>query len=179
MTQNYIGCKKVLAYPQENDGRQGYGVTYPDGYVSWSPKEVFEQAYLPIGNENKITIDIVKNFIKTTEVTKIGEKTTLIRAILANGYELIEYSSCVDPKNYDEELGTQLAMKKIEDKVWMLLGFLLQTANNGVKTMPIEQPKQGFTPEGEFISQEAPAESQPSESEQTANEPAIEEPVTV
>lgn len=29
----------------ENPLRQGYKVVYPDGYVSWSPKEVFEAAY--------------------------------------------------------------------------------------------------------------------------------------
>jgi hypothetical protein len=28
--------------------RPGYRVTYPDGYVSWSPKDVFENAYRPI-----------------------------------------------------------------------------------------------------------------------------------
>lgn len=27
----------------------GYAIKYPDGYVSWSPKAVFEEAYLPIG----------------------------------------------------------------------------------------------------------------------------------
>ena len=29
---------------QQTD-RPGYQVYYPDGYVSWSPKEVFESAY--------------------------------------------------------------------------------------------------------------------------------------
>lgn len=28
--------------------RPGYKVVYPDGYVSWSPKEVFEEAYREI-----------------------------------------------------------------------------------------------------------------------------------
>jgi len=133
MTQDYIGFKKALAWEQEKDGQEGYSVKYPDGYVSWSPKEVFEKAYLPVGNENKIMIENVKDFIKETYTTKIGEKTTLVRAILVNGYEIIEYSSCVDPNNYDEELGKKYAMQKIESKVWMLLGFLLQTANNGIK----------------------------------------------
>lgn len=56
----YIGCKVIKAVPMsENDFRQstgkptvsddedsnGYRVTYPDGYVSWSPKEAFENAY--------------------------------------------------------------------------------------------------------------------------------------
>jgi len=29
-------------------GREGYKVRYEDGYVSWSPKEVFERAYREI-----------------------------------------------------------------------------------------------------------------------------------
>ena len=33
---------------QEN--RLGYRVTYPDGYISWSPKEQFEMAYRIISN---------------------------------------------------------------------------------------------------------------------------------
>ena len=43
--KNYIGVKIVKAEPQEKDGRPGYKVLYPDGYVSWSPKDVFEKAY--------------------------------------------------------------------------------------------------------------------------------------
>ena len=43
--ENYIGVKIVKAEPQEKNGRPGYRVKYPDGYVSWSPKETFEKAY--------------------------------------------------------------------------------------------------------------------------------------
>jgi hypothetical protein len=57
----FIGCKiikaapmsrqefcalKGLAIPPEN--QPGYRVTYPDGYVSWSPKDAFENAYREI-----------------------------------------------------------------------------------------------------------------------------------
>lgn len=31
---------------------EGYRVRYPDGYESWSPKEVFEEAYRPIDGMN-------------------------------------------------------------------------------------------------------------------------------
>lgn len=48
MTQDYYGTKRIRAYPMENDGQPGYGVVYPDGYQSWSPKDVFEAAYQPI-----------------------------------------------------------------------------------------------------------------------------------
>lgn len=59
----YIGAKIITACPmdeltflQEHKGqnvkdevtRAGYKVTYPDKYVSWSPKAVFEIAYREI-----------------------------------------------------------------------------------------------------------------------------------
>lgn len=49
MTQTYYGTKKVEAWPEEKEnGEQGYAVKYKDGYISWSPKETFEEAYQPI-----------------------------------------------------------------------------------------------------------------------------------
>lgn len=50
MTQltNYIGTKIVGATPEKaSNGAEGYRVVYKDGYTSWSPKEVFEEAYRP------------------------------------------------------------------------------------------------------------------------------------
>lgn len=44
--ENYIGVKIVKAEPQKKNGVPGYRVKYPDGYVSWSPKETFENTYL-------------------------------------------------------------------------------------------------------------------------------------
>lgn len=41
----YVGVKMVQAEPMEKDGKEGYKVVYADGYESWSPKEVFEEAY--------------------------------------------------------------------------------------------------------------------------------------
>ena len=50
MTQHYVGTKIITAWEEEKDGKPGYAVKYADGYTSWSPKEVFEEAYLPLGN---------------------------------------------------------------------------------------------------------------------------------
>ena len=46
--KEYIGVKLVEAESEQRDGQEGYKVVYKDGYVSWSPKEVFEEAYKPI-----------------------------------------------------------------------------------------------------------------------------------
>ena len=61
--KNYIGAKIIKAermgeltffslhkpgHQPPLEDRLGYHVQYPDGYNSWSPKEVFENAYRPI-----------------------------------------------------------------------------------------------------------------------------------
>lgn len=118
---------------------EGYRVRYPDGYESWSPKDVFEKAYLPLSiNDNlrtespSIGVDMVEEFVSSVHTTTLGDKTTVVRAVLRNGFEIVEASSCVSPENYDEEIGRDICLEKIKDKVWMLLGFLLQTAVNGI-----------------------------------------------
>ena len=118
----------------------GYRVRYPDGYESWSPKDVFERAYLPVTinpdlrtEAPSISQQMVDDFIRETEVITMGGKTTVVRAILRNGFEVVESSACVSAENYDEALGAKICMEHIKDKVWMLLGFLLQTAVHGVK----------------------------------------------
>jgi len=49
----YVGTKLIKAYSFNKDGKEGYSVTYPDGYVSWSPKDVFESAYRLVTNSEK------------------------------------------------------------------------------------------------------------------------------
>jgi hypothetical protein len=76
--KNYIGVKYIKAFPmsrgdynsyrgwevppKENPEEEGYLVEYPatdpptpnmsghNGYISWAPKEVFDQAHIAIGN---------------------------------------------------------------------------------------------------------------------------------
>ena len=139
--EKYIGTKMVEAEKATREsGEEGYRVRYSDGYVSWSPKEVFEKAYLPVSiNRNlrteapSISQEMVDNFIDHTEVITMGDKNTVVRAVLKNGFEIVESSACVSAENYDEKLGEEICMKHIKNKVWFLLGFLLQTAVHGIK----------------------------------------------
>ena len=66
---------------------------------------------------------LANTFIKTE---KYGEKTTIVKATLPNGFVIIADSSCVDPNNFDMSIGEQECMKKIEDKIWELEGYRLQ-----------------------------------------------------
>lgn len=64
--ERYLGVKMIEAEPMnlgeynkfrgwtipedEDPNREGYKVVYQDGYVSWSPKEIFEEAYRLLGH---------------------------------------------------------------------------------------------------------------------------------
>lgn len=65
MTKSYIGTKEILAWQQEEDGKPGYAVQYPDGHVSWSPKDVFEAAYHETeGEAQALTFGDAIHFLK-------------------------------------------------------------------------------------------------------------------
>lgn len=154
--KTYIGTKIIEAAPAIRMGgkvydanetiprsmklvEEGYKVRYQDGYESWSPKDVFERAYLELTvnpelrtKKPSISQKMVDDFIVAKEVSTLGDKVTVVRATLRNGFELVESSACVSPENYDEKLGAKICMEKIKDKVWFLLGFLLQTVVNGL-----------------------------------------------
>ena len=74
----------------------------------------------------KVTIEEVKSFISSTAYRRMGEKSTVGIAILKNGFEIVVSSSCVSADNYNEAIGQEICEKRIHDKVWELLGFLLQ-----------------------------------------------------
>lgn len=114
---------------------EGYEVTYPDGYKSWSPKDVADAAYYLLSENNdgtKIIKEDVENFITNVDVTTIGEKTTIVNAHTRSGFDTVRHSSCVDPKNYSEELGKQYAMEEVINSLWSHLGFVLQWAKYGL-----------------------------------------------
>lgn len=137
--QKYVGVKLVEAEPMLKNGIPGYKVVYPDGYVSWSPKGIFESSYMEVVSNPQLKTDVsisqemVNGFMKEIYTSTVGEKTTLVRCVLVNGFEIIEASACVDPNNYSEEIGARICIDKINDKIWDYLGFLLQTAVGGVR----------------------------------------------
>lgn len=131
--QNYLGVKRVEAEPCEKDGKDGYRIIYPDGYESWSPKKVFESAYFPIEKANSLSPDDIDRFISISEYQNVGNKTTLVRARLLSGFIDYEASSCVDPANYDGAIGYEIGIGHIKDRLWKMLGFVLQWADHGLE----------------------------------------------
>lgn len=125
------GYKIGNAHPDD----MGYEVTYPDGYKSWTPKDIADAAYYKLSKDNdgtKVLKEDVENFITDVEVMTVGEKTTVVNAHTRSGFDTVRHSSCVDPKNYSEELGKQYAMEEVVNSLWSHLGFVLQWAKYGL-----------------------------------------------
>ena len=123
------------------DNELGYEVTYLDGYKSWTPKDIADAAYYKLSKDNdgtKVLKEDVENFITDVEVMTVGEKTTVVNAHTLTGFDTVRHSSCVDPKNYSEELGKQYAMEEVVNDLWAHLGFVLQWAKYGINVKPKE-----------------------------------------
>ena len=70
--------------------------------------------------------------ITKSEVRTSGERTSVVGEDLRNGLVFAAGSRFVRQENYHAELGAEICLEKIRDKVWFLLGFLLQTAVYGI-----------------------------------------------
>lgn len=78
--------------------------------------------------KNTVTQAVVDELMESCDiaVTTAFDKCTIVACKLPNGFVIVESSSCVDPANYDEDMGVDICMKNIERKVWELEGYLLQ-----------------------------------------------------
>jgi len=127
----------------ENPETEGYLVEYlgqgnknhdnHDNYISWTLGSVFDAAYFPIEVNDKISKNDVEQFMVQGIPTKLGAKTTALTVTTLTGFDIIGLASCVDPKNYDIEIGSDIAKREVVDKLWGHLGFVLQWAKNGLK----------------------------------------------
>lgn len=131
--KKYIVCELVEA---EESG-DGYRVYHKDNMEAYCPKDLFNKVYIEV-NDNKdlpsgvsIGQQMVNDFIDKVESMTMGEKTTVTQITLKNGFIITESSSCVDPKNYSMEIGEEINLEHAKNKIWELLGFLLQTAYHG------------------------------------------------
>lgn len=122
----------------EDQTIDGYLVEDETGYTSWRPGRQFDKYYLKV-DENKnlpsgvsVGPQMVDDFIIDYEVFTKKDKITIVIATLKNGFTVVESSACVDPDNYNEEIGAEICKERIKNQVWNHLGFLLQTAYKGI-----------------------------------------------
>jgi hypothetical protein len=108
--KTYIGTKIIKAEPMtrgaynefrgwpipadESSADEGYKVVYPDGYVSWSPKAVFDGAYRENGDK--------MDFGAAIRAVKQGHK--IARAGWNGKKQYVELATCISYKNARGEL---------------------------------------------------------------------------
>ncbi|PFB24148.1 Gp49 family protein [Bacillus cereus] len=80
--------------------------------------------------KNTVTQEDINNILEKTQwtVKEIHGKCTIVAAQLPNGFILTESSACVDPVNYDVNIGIESCKKRITDQIWYLEGYRLQCA---------------------------------------------------
>lgn len=83
--------------------------------------------------KNTVTEQEINKLIEEAEidVKTVFEKCTVVTVKLANGFVLTESSACVDKANYNEELGKDICLERIKNKLWELEGYKLQCKLKG------------------------------------------------
>ena len=79
-------------------------------------------------SEIRVTKERIDHLMGTAEKQAMVcyAKHMILIAKLENGFVIETSSGCVDPKNFDEEIGEKICTKKLEDKIWELEGYALQ-----------------------------------------------------
>lgn len=68
----------------------------------------------------------------TIEVKTVFDKCTVVALKTVDGFVIVESSACVDAVNYNEEIGKQICMERIKNKLWELEGYKLQLSRSGL-----------------------------------------------
>lgn len=78
--------------------------------------------------KNTVTQNKIDGILNRAEINvqTIFDKCTLVSVKLANGFVITESSACVDVANYNEEMGAEICLNRIKNKLWELEGYKLQ-----------------------------------------------------
>jgi len=60
-----------------------------------------------------------------------GTTTTICCLTLGNGFAVTGESACVDPAEFKEEIGREVAKRDACDKLWVILGYELYSSVHG------------------------------------------------
>lgn len=77
--------------------------------------------------KNTVTKPQIDELLEKSEikVETVYDKVTIVSCKLPNGFVIVEASGAVDIANYDEKIGTEICMERIENKLWELEGYAL------------------------------------------------------
>ena len=74
----------------------------------------------------RVTTDYICTRIADIEYSNLPKSTvTICNITLDNGFSVRGESACVDPANFNEEIGRKIAYDNAFAKLWPMFGFLL------------------------------------------------------
>lgn len=115
----------------------------------WLYKEEFEAIYLPLTRPDSIKEPDLDSFVgsmsEAFSVDKLDDKTTMVRMETRTGYVDYATSSCVDPANYNQDIGINNCLGELKNKLWPMLGFVLQWAKYGLKSVSENKSEEDTT----------------------------------
>lgn len=104
-----------------------------------------------------VTQEYIDNLLDTAEVKEIVvfDKCLICAYKLTNGFVIVESSACVDPKNFDLDIGRKICREHVENKLWELEGYVLQqgAAKAAKRRSPDEVKRsiENLSPEGRAV----------------------------
>lgn len=70
--------------------------------------------------------EYLEQYITKKQFTIMGEKTTICLITVYNGHEIIGTSACVDPKDFNSDVGEAFAYERALEEMNKFFGFLEQ-----------------------------------------------------
>lgn len=79
------------------------------------------------GSFPKLTLEQIQAKVARQQFIQMeGSTLTICILELQNGYSVTGQSACVDPRNFDSEIGCKIAFENALEKIWELEGYLLK-----------------------------------------------------
>lgn len=89
---------------------------------------------------NKITKEFLESEIISVEYNRLQGTLTHCAITTKSGFVFTGESACIDPNNFDKEIGEQVAYDSAFEKMWMPYGFWLHQKIRGEDDKPKETP---------------------------------------
>lgn len=98
------------------------------GLMNFTEYEEHFEKYVEPKKAPTLTDEYIDEIIDNSDisVSTVFDKCTVVVCKLPNGFVITESSACVSPENYDKEIGIEICMNRIRDKIWELEGYKLQ-----------------------------------------------------
>ena len=100
--------------------------------------------------ERKLTKEFLESEIDKTEYNRLGGTITHCTITTKSGFTFTGESACVDPNNFNQEIGEQVAYDNAFEKMWMPYGFWLHKALAEYDNLPTN------TAQEEWLKEETP-----------------------